>query len=676
MIRSGIALSTALLSIACATTGTATPAAAPAVSAPPPTSAPTPALTVAPPAADAPPAAYQGHGAESVDPAIVARHAPPPLPVELSRKIQRYMDIRGAGGGRVTSRGDRMAFTWSVTGVPQVWRLDAPLGFPVQLTGGEDRTELEDISPDDRWLVVSRDVGGEENYGLYVMDIDGGPLREILHAPKVRASFAFISDDARFVYYTANDVAPDTMTLYRWEHATGQRVRLMDEPGVWYPVDHEGSEILLTKALGSNRREIHLLDEKTKKVTPLIGVGESVRYEAMFGATPGTLIVAHDNTGDFARLYAWKAGTFTPISPAVPHDVDGFTIDGKRTRIVYTLNEGGYERVHVLDARTYAEERLPPLPAADNVRAGALSRDGRFLTLGVNGATLPTTTAVYDWKRKKAVQWRRPSTPEVDVTTFARASLEHFPARDGTQIPMFVLRPPKCAGEPCPVVVIYHGGPEGQSRPGFSPAMQLYVDAGFVVVEPNVRGSSGYGKSWRDADNGHKRLEVITDIEDCARHIKKAWARGGVAPKLGVWGGSYGGYATLMAMTRFAGAYDAGVSDVGPANLVTFLTSTAAYRRALRASEYGDPEKDRDALVELSPITHVDKVSGPLLIIQGVNDPRVPVGEALLMYDALQKRGLPSDLILLADEGHGRAKRSNMALSFGHALAFFEKHLK
>jgi dipeptidyl aminopeptidase/acylaminoacyl peptidase len=668
MNRHCLALSTALLSIACAT-GNAAPANQPAAKA-----APAPAAKAAPPAA-APPA-YQGHGADSIDPALVAKHAPPPLPVELSRKIQRYMDIRGAGGGQVTSKGDRMVFTWSVTGVPQVWRLDTPLGFPVQLTAGEDRTELMDISPDDRWLVVSRDAGGEENHGLYLMAIEGGPLREILHAPKVRASFAFVSDDARYVYYTANDVAPDTMTLYRWEYATGQRVRLMTEPGLWYPVDHRGGEILLTRALGSNRREIHILDEKTGKVTPLIGQGESVRYEAMFGATPGTLIVAHDNTGDFARLYTWKAGRFTPISPAVPHDVDGFTIDGRRTRIVYTLNEDGYERVHVLDARTYREQALPPLPAADNVRAGSLSRDGRFLTLSVNGATLPSTTAVYDWKRRKAVRWRRPSTPEVDVTRFARASLEHFPARDGTRIPMFVLRPDRCASEPCPVVVMYHGGPEGQARPGFNPAMQLYVDAGFVFVQPNVRGSSGYGKTWLDADNGPKRLAVITDIDDCARFIKKAWAKNGVAPRLGIWDGSYGGYATLMAMTRFAGAYDAGVSDVGPANLLTFLTSTAAYRRSLRASEYGDPEKDRDALIELSPITHVDKVKGPLLIIQGVNDPRVPVGEAVLMYDALTQRGLPAELMLLADEGHGRSKRSSMALSFGHALAFFEKHLK
>jgi dipeptidyl aminopeptidase/acylaminoacyl peptidase len=228
----------------------------------------------------------------------------------------------------------------------------------------------------------------------------------------------------------------------------------------------------------------------------------------------------------------------------------------------------------------------------------------------------------------------------------------------------------------CPVVVEFHGGPEAQSQPGFSPYVQMFVDAGFIFIQPNVRGSSGYGKKWIDADNGPKRLNVITDIEDCGIYVRKAFAKDGKAPKVGVTGGSYGGYATLMAMTYFSGAYDAGVSEVGIANLLTFLENTAPYRRALRVSEYGDPVKDRAALVKLSATTYVDRVKAPLLVIQGVNDPRVPVGEALLMHQALTDRGVPTGLILFSDEGHGASKRSNQVLSIGHTIAFFEKHLK
>jgi dipeptidyl aminopeptidase/acylaminoacyl peptidase len=242
---------------------------------------------------------------------------------------------------------------------------------------------------------------------------------------------------------------------------------------------------------------------------------------------------------------------------------------------------------------------------------------------------------------------------------------------------MFVRKPASCdkAQAPCPVVIHFHGGPEGQSRPGFHAYGQLFVDAGFVFIEPNVRGSDGYGKTWLHADDGPRRLDVITDIEDAAKHARTAFAVGGKAPRVGVMGGSYGGYSTLVAMTMFAGAFDAGVANVGMSNLLTFLRNTAPYRRALRISEYGDPEKDRDALVKLSPVTYIDRVSAPLLLIQGASDPRVPVGEAIQMRDALEKRGAATKMIVFPDEGHGTQKRENKVLEIGHTLDFFETHL-
>ncbi len=169
---------------------------------------------------------------------------------------------------------------------------------------------------------------------------------------------------------------------------------------------------------------------------------------------------------------------------------------------------------------------------------------------------------------------------------------------------------------------------------------------------------------------------MVTDIEDCARFIRATWGKDSRAPKIGITGGSYGGYSTLMGMTYFAGAYDAGVENVGISNLTTFLVNTAPYRRILRISEYGDPAKDKDALDQLSPITHVAKVKAPLMLIQGVNDPRVPVGEALQIYRELERRKIPGGLMLFADEGHGAAKRGNIVLTIGHTIAFFEKHLK
>jgi dipeptidyl aminopeptidase/acylaminoacyl peptidase len=228
----------------------------------------------------------------------------------------------------------------------------------------------------------------------------------------------------------------------------------------------------------------------------------------------------------------------------------------------------------------------------------------------------------------------------------------------------------------CPVLVEFHGGPESQATPGFSPGAQLYLDAGFILVEPNVRGSDGYGKAWLAADDGPRRLDVITDIEDAGRWARAAFTVDGVPPRVGIMGGSYGGYATLIGMTMFAGTFDAGASNVGISNLVTFLMNTAPYRRILRISEYGDPEKDREALVKLSPSSYVDRVKGPLLIIQGASDPRVPAGEAIQIFDALTARGVPAELLIFADEGHGAQKRENLVQTIGRQLEFFTKTLK
>ncbi len=621
-------------------------------------------------------AGYKGLGSESVSAEVIAKYAAPALDPAVSRRIQQMMDVRGAGGGVLSRDGKQLFFSWNITGTSQLWKSDGPMRFPVQLTGGEDNTSVLDIAPNDQFVVLSRDVGGQENPGLYWLPSKGGELHKIAHQDKVQSRFAFISDDSQAVYYFANDIKPDSYALYRFNIKDNTRTLLFSEPGLWSLSDRRSDRLLLSKALGSDQIEVYEFQLADKTLKPLLGQNEKVRYDVAYAAKNDALLVLHDKNGDFFRLYEWRNGKETAITPEMKFEIDYFSINEQHTRISYSVNENGYSRLHVLDAATYKTLPLPKLPEAEHIGGGSMTRDGRFMSLSISGATQPGLVQFYDWKTKSLTQWRAVSTPEVDVSRFTKAKLDYYPARDGTPIPMFVWRSKACEEKTCPVVVEFHGGPEGQSRPGFAPYAQLYVDAGFVFVQPNVRGSAGYGKTWLDADNGPKRLNVITDIEDAGLHVKKAFAVNGVTPKIGVAGGSYGGYSTLMAMTYFAGTYDAGVSEVGIANLLTFLENTAPYRRALRISEYGDPVKDRDALIKLSSTSYIDRLKAPLLIIQGVNDPRVPVGEALLMHESLQKRGIPSQLILFADEGHGTSKRGNRVLAQGHEMAFFEKHLK
>jgi dipeptidyl aminopeptidase/acylaminoacyl peptidase len=611
----------------------------------------------------------------SVAPELLAKFAPKPLPSELSRRIQAMLDVRAPAAGRLSPDGKALYFTWTVTGTRQVWRVDGPQRFPVQMTGGEDPTVAVEITPDGKTLIMSRDRKGEEYPGLYLQDVKGGAMTVIQHKPQVQTALQFVTDDSKYLYFRSNDIKPNGYAIYRYDLQKKERELIFDQDGIWKAADYrDDGRLLLAKEVGANMEEYFEYNPKTKELKPLFGQGEREDYVAQYGAADGEVIVHTPKIGDFRRLYSWKAGKLTPISPEIKFDVAELSIDRKRQRILYTVNEGGYMRIRGMDAKTFKDIKLPAFPQADHVFIGATTPDGRFTTFSVDPGNGPPVSYVAEWQTGKLASWHTPSMPEIDSTRFVRPTLEHYTARDGTKIPMFVRRPPSCE-KPCPVIVEFHGGPEGQALAGWNPRAQIHVDAGFVYVLPNVRGSDGYGKAWLHADDGANRLKIITDIEDAATFIRKTWAEGGKAPKIGVSGGSYGGYSSLMGMTMFAGAYDAGAEIVGMSNLITFLQNTAPYRRILRISEYGDPEKDREALVQLSPITHLDKVKGPMILIQGANDPRVPAGEAIQIYNALEEKKLPAELILFADEGHGAQKRENQVLMLGHMVRFFQQHL-
>lgn len=625
---------------------------------------------------------YSGYGAESVDQKRLQAYAAKPLPQDLSRKIQSLMDIRSPGMGMLHPNKKQLFFSWRVTGVSQVWRADGPKNFPVQVTGGEDPTSLVSITPDGKWLVLSRDRNGEENPGLYLQDAkSGGALTQIQHAPKVQTIFEFVTKDSQWIYFRANDIKSDSYAIYRYNIDSKNKELIYSGDGYWFVADHlDDGTLLLGKAITNTASEYFVFDSKTKELKPVIGQGEKQEYAVEFAPKRGEFFVLTPKLGDFRRLYLLKNSKLEPITPELNYDVASFSTDRQKKRLIYEVNDAGYSRLQALQAATLKPIKLPQFKNAEQIVPGSWSWDGSHLMLAIITATSPSTSYSYEWSSGKLTQWVLPSTPEVDTSKTPKAELTSYPARDGKSIPMFVYRPDVCKKKdlvaPCPVVVHFHGGPEAQSTPAYSSFVQMFTDEGFVFVEPNVRGSDGYGKTWLDSDNGPLRLQVVTDIEDCSKYLRENWKQNGIAPKLGVMGWSYGGYSTLYAMTRFAGAYDAGVALVGMSNLLTFLNNTAPYRRALRIPEYGDPVKDKDALIQLSPITFIDQIKNPVLIIQGATDPRVPAGEAIQMHEKMQSKKIPSELIIFADEGHGASKRANQVLERGHTLLFFKKHLQ
>lgn len=627
-------------------------------------------------------ASYSGIGVETLTPAQIQKFAAPPLSNELRRSIELMFDIRSPGSGILNPKKKKeLYFGWSVTGTAQVWKINGPQGFPVQLTAGEDRTWITGITADGKYLILSRDRQGEENPGLYLQKTSGGELKVIQHLPKVRTFLQYVSEDGRWIYYSANDRVDSTMSLYRYDIKSGEKTLVFDQPGVWSVADvREGRTLLLNKVKGNFADEIYELDLKTNQLSPLLGQGEQEEYNAVYGPQKGQLIVETSKFDEFGRIYFFENGKFDALTKELKKEISGFAVDRRKRRLLYLVNNNGFTELRGLDLRRKSDLKLPSFSGADHVTFGTWTRDGRTVMIQVETSKAPRSSYSYDFESGRIQQWVLPSAPEVETSQFVAAENIFYPARDGAQIPMLVRVPPECkpAGreKPCPVVIHYHGGPESQSLPGFDVFAQMFTMRGMIYAEPNVRGSTGYGKTFRDLDNGPARLNVLSDIEDAALYFKKNYAVKGVAPKVGAMGWSYGGYSTLIAMTKYSESFDAGVALVGMSDLRTFLLNTAPYRRALRVVEYGDPEKDKEALKALSPMTYLSDLKKPLMIIQGANDPRVPVGEAIQIFEAAQKKKLKSELIIFPDEGHGSAKRSNRVLERGHTVRFLFENLK
>lgn len=619
---------------------------------------------------------YSGHGGESISKEDLASYAPRPISKDLISEIESQQEIRTPGLGQLTPDGKEMFFSWTVTGTKQIWKIDGPKSFPVQMTGGANTTYLNDITEDGKSLILSRDEGGNEYPSLFLQSVDGGELELLYGKDKVKVSYMDQTEDGKHIYYRSNDIAPTIWGIYKMNLKTKKSILLFQGKGYWFIADRKKNGDMLLVHLTSNvTNEYFLFNENTRKLTPFLGQGEKEYFRVKFAAQKGKFLVLTNKFTDFKRLYLYDTKDFKAITPDVKMDLLSFSLSKDNKRILFEYNQNGRYVLDGISASSYKKTRLPKMGEALHSYFGNSTSDARYTIFGQSFYNKSRSSYVYEWKTNKMVEWTLPSSPEINTADHTPWTDESYKAEDGTMIPMIVKRPKQCINKSCPVIVSFHGGPEGQSKPSFNPHVELFVKRGFVFVKPNVRGSKGYGKKWLNSDNGIKRLDVIKDIRDCSIHIKKNWSYNGVIPKIGVTGGSYGGYSTLYAMTVFADHYDAGVSRVGMSSLVSFLENTAKYRRYLRESEYGYLATDREFLEKLSPINHLDKLKNPLLIIQGANDPRVPAGEAIQFKKALDRKGIDSTLILFADEGHGVRKRKNKTLRTGHTLQFFINNL-
>ncbi|MDX1690773.1 MAG: S9 family peptidase [Acidimicrobiia bacterium] len=582
--------------------------------------------------------------------------------------LQRYLDIRSAGSGRLTADGSRLVFVTNITGVPQAWSMPAGGGWPVQLTFADHRVGGVAPSPTDPSLVVfTRDSGGNERMQIHGVDPSGFGEHDLVVDPDVIHRFGeFGRDGSWFVFCDNRRNGVDFDLYLRTLGGDESLVAELEGWNVVADVAPDGSSALVGHFASNVDGSVLLVDLASGGVRDLTP-HDAPTLNAPAGFTDeGDVLFVSDRDGEFRRAYRHRDGEVEAFGPDA--DVDGLVVDRGVAAIAW--NDGGRTRVAWFNPITLLVEDEIELPMG--VAGGfEVAPEGDRMLFTLSGAASPADVWEIDAGGAEPRRVTRSSTAGIDPGSFVEPTLVTVESFDGLEVPVWSYRPEGV--ERPPVVVSVHGGPEAQERVGFNPIYQYLVASGYAVLAPNVRGSSGYGKTYMSLDDVHKRMDSVEDLNAVGRWVRDAPDLDG--DRMAVMGGSYGGFMVLAALTSAPELWAAGVDIVGIANFVTFLENTGDYRRSLREAEYGSLEHDREFLESVSPINHVEEIVAPLLVIHGANDPRVPLGEARQIHDRLRDLGRPVELLVFDDEGHGIVKLANRRIAYGRVVDFLGEHL-
>jgi dipeptidyl aminopeptidase/acylaminoacyl peptidase len=558
-----------------------------------------------------------------------------------------------------------LAFSYDLAGHPQVFRVEAPGGWPIRVGAGSHRTLP--IAETPRGLLVRQDQGGNEAWQVGLAGPEG--LRLLTHDSKAMHIGVVLGPDGRRAGLARNPNGQVDMVLGVLDLETGTIEDWADPGGLWqwqgwHP---DGTVGLAEKVLGSNRVETYLV-RRGEPPTQLLPGTHMVAGAAFTGG--GRLFALTDHDADFAGL-----AELDPERPESPprwvvksdRDVDTFQPDPSGRTAAVAVNMGAYDRLLRVDLDSGREQQVYDLPHgtvyADNVSPPETqlrwSPDGESLFVTWNTPVQPAE--IFELEGGQPKRWTFAGERLPGAVMPEETSHRTF---DGLQIPALHF---KAGPDPRPTVVYFHGGPESQARGNFQGFLQMFVAAGISVFVPNVRGSSGYGLRYLSLDDRALRWDSVRDGCEAARHLK----REGLATTTAAMGGSYGGFMTLAVLVEDPELWDAACDIVGIADWRTFFKNTSGWRRAARIMEYGDPEgAEKEVLAEFSPLARAHVIKAPLLVLHGRNDPRVPVSEAEQIATASG-----AELIIFEDEGHGLARHANRLRGYGRALAFFKEKL-
>ncbi len=610
----------------------------------------------------------------------------PAIPNSIKEDLSKFQNVRSAAFRGFNNQNEGLFISTRFGNVSQLHLVKSPGAARNQITYFQEPIGSVAMHPTQSSIAFTMDRGGSEYSQIYLLDPKSASTQMLTDGVSRNGGPLWSNSGDRIAFQsTKRNGSSNDVWVMSIDDPQNTKLILESPDGSWWgAVDwtEDDDKVLIQNYISIANSKAYIVDLNTQKKTLLLGKKDapSVNSALAFDKDDKGIFFITNQYGEFNQLAYYNIATseVTVISKEISWDVDGFSISEDSKKAAFVVNENGYSSLYLLNPKSFAFKKVTSLPIG-LIGSMQFSKDNRSLGLTLNTYQSPSDTYVLDLQYSslrygKLTRWTYSEVGGLDTSKFVEPELIHYESFDGRKIPAFIYA--KKTGSPQPVIISIHGGPEGQARPSFSSTYQLWMaNLGAAVITPNVRGSDGYGKEYLSLDNGFKREDSVKDIGalldwiETQPHLDSS--------RVAVYGGSYGGYMVLASAVHYSDRLKAAVDIVGISNFVTFLKNTKDYRRDLRRVEYGD-ERDPDMeafLQNISPNNNVDQIQVPMFVVQGENDPRVPVTEAEQVVKSLRNNGKKVWYMNALNEGHGYRKKENRDIYQQAVILFLKENL-
>lgn len=617
---------------------------------------------------------------------LLAVACPPteePKEVVKNYTIEQFLKTISIGGSSFSADESKLLVSSNETGVFNVYSIDIATGERTAITDSKETTVAVAYFPEDDRILFTRDKGGNEINHLFVRDPEGD-VTEITEGENTKESFAGFAYDFKSFFTVNNSRDPRFMDAYEYDVNTYEKKMIYQNEHGLFPggISNDKRWMVFVKPNTTNDSNIYLLDLQAGGEPQLISEheGEATFSPSSFSTDSRYLYYTTNAEGEFRILerYDLESGAHEEVFKVDDWDVVAAYFSREGTYRVIATNEDGFFKITIANMKTGEEVPRPEGIPEGQIGGISFSRSERLMKFSITGDTMPSNTFVFNFETGDVKQLTDTLNPEIDPADLVACEVVRFKARDGLEIPCLLYKPKGASRDnKVPALLNIHGGPGGQSLPLYRAETQFLINHGYAIFEVNNRGSSGYGKTFLAADDQRHGREPLWDCVDAKEYLKTLdW----IDPdKIGIMGGSYGGYMVLAALAFTPDEFKVGVDIFGVANWVRTLKGIPAWWEAQRNALYkelGDPETQEEMLRAISPVFHADKITKPLIILQGARDPRVIKAESEDMVKAIEDKGGTVEYIIFDDEGHGFTKNENRIEGFNAVLKFLDKYLK